>query len=436
MPHHRMNRLRGKEAARKRIRRKLRQHLRELGFHNVSRHEIRPEDESKEVVRALHRMQRRDRLKGSKRFIEQAFPQFKRFYASGEEIDPTRIRPRLELVETGSREAELFRLSSLSWSIPVSNGYGRRLRFLVWDDTAGKLMGLFALGDPVFNQRARDDFIGWGPSDRTERLVDVMDAYVLGALPPYNLLLGGKIVSCLVRSREVKDSFSKKYAHTKGSISKRAKRASLVLVTTSSALGRSAVYDRLKLENIEYFHSIGFTAGWGHFHVPNALFNEMRSYLRLIGHSYASNHAFGQGPNWKLRVSRAALGGVGLDPDLLRHGVRREVFVSRLASNAEQVLRGESRRPNYSNLLPATEIGTLGVERWAKPRAISRSDYLSWTSTRMLELLDPRKDGAASLSTFAPSTPAPPATGWAPPPRLYPPSTIPRPIVGPLRGKT
>jgi len=33
-----------------------------------------------------------------------------------------------------------------------------------------------------------------------KRLVNVMDAYVLGAVPPYNMLLGGKLVASLVRS--------------------------------------------------------------------------------------------------------------------------------------------------------------------------------------------------------------------------------------------
>lgn len=30
-----------------------------------------------------------------------------------------------------------------------------------------------------------------------------MDAYVLGALPPYNTLLRGKLVACLIRSSDV-----------------------------------------------------------------------------------------------------------------------------------------------------------------------------------------------------------------------------------------
>ena len=40
-------------------------------------------------------------------------------------------------------------------------------------------------------------------------MVDMMDAYVLGAVPPYNMLLGGKLVASLVRSRDIYDDFAR-----------------------------------------------------------------------------------------------------------------------------------------------------------------------------------------------------------------------------------
>ena len=56
-------------------------------------------------------------------------------------------------------------------------------------------MGIIAIGAPVFNLSARDNLIDWNVKARSERLVNVMDAYVLGAVPPYNTLLGGKLVA-------------------------------------------------------------------------------------------------------------------------------------------------------------------------------------------------------------------------------------------------
>ncbi len=67
--------------------------------------------------------------------------------ANGDEVEPARIAPRLVLVTRKSKEELLFRYAALHWSIPISPGYGRRLRFLVVDDYNGKLIGLFGLCD-------------------------------------------------------------------------------------------------------------------------------------------------------------------------------------------------------------------------------------------------------------------------------------------------
>ena len=135
---------------------------------------------------------------------------------------------------------------------------------------------------------------------------NVMDAYILGALPPYNALLGGKMVACLIRSREVYNEFSRTYGNTSGIISGKAKKARLLAVTTSSSMGRSSVYNRLKLGGVRYFEPIGYTRGWGHFHISDDLFLELRDYLRSIGHQYADQHRFGQAPTNHARRAQGA----------------------------------------------------------------------------------------------------------------------------------
>lgn len=379
------------------IRRRLQFHLRDLGFRRDSDGKLEAPSERKEVLRALHRKQRSQRLREQSSFVKEAFPRLQVYFASGPEVKPSSITPRLEVVPSAGDFAELFRLASLTWSIPVSVGYGRRLRFLVWDDYNSRLMGLIALGDPVFNLRPRDIEIGWQASDRKERLVNVMDAYVLGALPPYNMLLGGKVVASLIRTKEVRDAFRAKYSRTTGVISKQRKNASLVIVTTTSALGRSAVYDRLVLGGVRYFEPVGFTEGWGHFHVPNRLFSDMRRYLELVGHPYSSDHGFGEGPNWRLRTVRAVLESIGMDGDLLRHGIRREVFLCKLAKNAYNVLNGTARSPVYPNLLNVDEVAALAIERWVIRRSLTRPEYQLWHRSTIKAMLQPRGQPTLSL---------------------------------------
>ena len=369
------------------IKRKIRRHLRTLGFHKSDQGALKIGGSDKVLIRALHGTQRSDRLSANADFLSRRATTLLKYFASGREVAPEAIEPTLERVFAGTRQADLFRLASLTWSVPVSNGFGRRLRYLVWDAHNGKLIGLIAIGDPVFNLSVRDNLIGWDVHDRTARLVNVMDAYVLGALPPYNALLGGKMVACLVRSREIYDDFARTYGGTTGIISGKEKKARLLAVTTSSSMGRSSVYNRLTLDGLPFFESIGYTRGWGHFHIPDSLFLELRDYLRSIGHRYADQHRFGQGPNWRLRTTRAALTALGLRDDLLRHGIQREVFFCSLATNATRILRTGNGRPDLSSLLSAREVSELAMERWVVPRSRRRPEFRAWTIDQLEGLL-------------------------------------------------
>ena len=370
------------------IKRSLRRHLRGLGFgRNDEGDLVPPSAGSKETIRALHAQQRRAKLAAEDEFIAAAWPALRRYFADGFEIDATRISPRLELLQSDTWQSRLFRLASLTWSVPVSQGYGRRMRFLVWDDFNEKLIGLIALGDPVFNMSVRDEYIGWDAEQRRQRLVNVMDAYVLGAVPPYNELLGGKLVASLIRSQEVRDTFAERYGDATGIISKRKKRPELVLVTTTSALGRSSVYNRLRLNGALLFNPIGFTEGWGHFHVPDSTFDLIRQYLKQKRHNYASGFKYGDGPNWRLRTIRLALRLVGMRPELLRHGVRREVYLCELATNAKAVLRGQDKHAKYADLLSVKQVSDLARERWVEPRAGRCPDYRLHKRDGILELL-------------------------------------------------
>lgn len=358
-----------------RIKRALRKHLNELGFTKSPNGALTPPSEGKATLRSMHAAQRAQRLETEAKFVAEQWPLLRHHFASGLEVVPSAIKPELELVEAGTWQSDLFRLAALTWSVPVSQGYGRRMRFLVWDRHNDKLIGLIALGDPVFNLRVRDRYIGWTSDDRKKRLVGMLDAFVLGSVPPYNRLLGGKLVASLIRSIEVRDTFRRRYHTTKGIISKKRKHAELIAVTTTSALGRSSVYNRVRLGSTTYLKPLGYTEGWGHFHIPESVFGEVRVYLRRRRRKYAKGFKFGDGPNWRLRALRLAMGLVGLKPELLRHGIKREVFITELATNACQILNGKRKRPKYDDLLSVADIAKLARERWIIPRAERCPDF-------------------------------------------------------------
>ena len=272
------------------------------------------------------------------------------------------------------------------------------MRFLVRDRANGKLIGIFALGDPVFNLRVRDEWIGWNQAERRERLVNLMDAYVVGAMPPYADLLGGKLVASLIASEEVGRKFQERYGGREGLISGKKKQARLGLVTVTSALGRSSMYNRLKLvpnggsqtgQPVVDLRRLGVTTGYGHFQITDDLFSQLRGVLQEDGHKYADGHQFGDGPNWRIRVARTGLQSLGLNPDeVLKHGIQREVYAMPIATNARAFLAGKDEEPTF-DYRSADEISALAQKRWLVPRGNRRPSYREFRREHLLDVLKP-----------------------------------------------
>lgn len=365
----------GEEA---RLRRKIRSHFKQLGFTKSPDGALVPPGLDKQTYRNMHAHQRESKLVANKRWIDQHANKLIQHFAAGSYLNVEKIRPRLEVVNADTWQSDLFRLATYYWRIPISEGYGRRIRFLVWDDFHEKLIGIFALGDAVFNLKARDEFIGWDHHRRARALVNLMDAYALGAVPPYNMLLGGKLIASLIQTCEVANAFEDKYRNSVGIISGERKNAKLVAVTTTSALGRSSIYNRLRIGGESIFQSIGYSSGWGHFHISDALFAELRNYLETIGDVYGVSHTYGQGPNYRLRVVKKAFASLGMNPDLAHHGLAREVFFSPLATNALQVLRGDHTQVSYKGLPNVEDRGNAALSRWVIPRSERMLEFRNW----------------------------------------------------------
>lgn len=355
----------------------LRQHLINLliqqGFTLLDNRLIPPDQTHKDNIRKLYDRLRLERLQKASEWLLSVEEKILPYFADGIDVKVDEIHPSLLSVST-QRRADLFRYASLLWSVPVSAGYGRRMRFLVFDESNAKLMGLFALGDPVYNLWVRDRWIGWGVQEKNERLYHVMDAYVLGAVPPYSYLLGGKLVAMLTASDEVREEFKRKYTNRLSVIRHVVRQPHLVLITTTSALGRSSIYNRISFEGRQAFLNLGFTEGWGHFHFADGTFKQVKAYLQEMGDPVVERYKYGGGPNWRFRVVKRGLAHLGFPSDLLYHGIKREVFVAPLAENAREFLRGEDAEPSYYSM-SMERIFHYFKERWLLSRAVRDERY-------------------------------------------------------------
>jgi hypothetical protein len=374
-----------KASSKELLRKKIIASLRKQGFvFRRGRIEL-PPDLDKDDLRRIHLSAVEKRRAKSQPYLERFEDDFIVSIANGGEVEPGKIAPKLIKVLPDSFEELLFRWISLHWSIPVSSGYGRRLRFLVKDISNGKIIGLFGLGDPVFGLAPRDKWIGWDYEMKRRNLYHVMDAYVLGAVPPYSLLLCGKLIALLVISNPVREAFRKKYSKQESTILGKVRPPYLTLVTTTSAFGRSSIYNRLSLGGGKWWYSLGYTSGSGDFHFSDGLYDAMRAFALENCIPTAKQEAWGSGFRNKREVIRKCLAGVGLPPDIIYHGIAREVFAAPLGKKTLRYLRGEVSYPKMYDRT-VHDITQAFKERWMLPRArwdnryygFAREEYYIW----------------------------------------------------------
>ena len=342
--------------------------LEEQGFVLSSDGCLQPIVDDKDAIRALHETARRASIDRARSGLRRHEDKLIQRFAAGADLDVHAIRPRLVEIAADSEDELLFRYARLHWSIPISAGYGRRLRFLVVDEVNDKLIGLFGLGDPVFAIGPRERWIGWDQTAKKARLRHVMDAFLVGAVPPYSSLLCGKLVAMLMTSGKVRRAFKRKYGGTDSLITNRTFDGSLALITTTSALGRSSIYNRVRFENRLLLESVGFTSGSGEFHFANGVYHDIIKYAQVNLRPTAKHARWGGGWRNRREVVRRTLSELDLSPDMVYHGVQRELFVAPLAHNARQFLRGQHKnlRPYKA---PADDLFAAFRTRWLLPRA-------------------------------------------------------------------
>lgn len=313
-------------------------------------------------------------LEKHKDWLHKNWSKYSHFFAAPIEVNASKIKPRLELVERQSQR-NIFRIARLFWSLPYSRGYGRRLEYLIWDDENGKLIGILGLQSPPLSLPVRDKYYQI-PSERKINLVNrTMDAYTLGALPPYNELLGGKLIVLAAASREIRKDYERRYKGRSTVMLKQVLPASLVAVTTLSAFGRSSIYNRVSKgkngqQNLWAALSLGHCEGWGTLHFSDALYAKMKIFHKqLLPDKPVIN--FGTGPRIRLQVTKYVLSCLGLPGTLLRHNIKREVFVIPHVANLEAILGGSRTKPIYNDQ-PFGQLAAFWKERYCLPRAETR----------------------------------------------------------------
>lgn len=325
-----------------------------------------PENYTKETVREAMTMKRLEILHKNKKWIKTHLKLAQSNLGNGEDVLNSEINPVIEVCKT-QKQKDLFRILRYYWSSPYSEYVGRRIKLIVRDYGLPNkpVIGITALGSPIIHIPERDEWIGWDTATRTRNLIYTMDAYVVGAVPPYNYLLGGKLISYLLASNEVRKIHQDKYKNKITIIDKRTSN-SLHGIFTTSLYGKSSQYNRLKFHDKLLYQPIGHTKGYGTLHLSKETIHEMVKLLKSKNRDV--NHRFGDGPSWVMRVISAAGELLGFDSDfLLRHSFKRSIYFVPLAKNFREVLNGQVKRPKYFNY-SKKDLVNFWKKRWLEKR--------------------------------------------------------------------
>lgn len=357
-------------------------HLQQMGY------DIRPDGTlvfpgtNKDGLRQLHAAARDLEIAARQDWLQHRLPHLLHFFADGSEVVPAQVSPVLCEVTTPEQH-ELFRIARLLWSLPFSPGFGRRLRFLVMDASNEKLIGILALQSPPLSFPARDRLFEYPEGGKPELVNQTMDIQTLGSVPPYTRLLGGKLMALAAASNEVRAAYHRKYSTQKTEMTGRILPPHLVALTTTSAFGRSSLYNRLRYQDIPIAESLGYTIGYGSFHLLD-LYPLFREYLEERGIS--TRGGYGTGPRRKWQTIIRALDQLGLPRRLLRHGIKREAFLFPLINNLKGYLEGQTTIPVYRDL-PFSDLANYWRSRWLLERANRVDGWHEWQRDEIKNLL-------------------------------------------------
>jgi hypothetical protein len=335
------------------LKRKILKNLRDYGvIWNEKKHKVIVED-FREVQRKLAE-RTNSKGKGYKNKVQ-------KYIAQPSEIDISKINPYLVVVEAKEEHKLLWAYATSHWSVPITVGYGRRIRYFVFDRQNDKLIGIIGLCDPVIGLGVRDDeSIGWTKEQKIQRLYNCLTAYILGAIPPYNQVLGSKLVALTLMFPQVRKDFYQKYKDRLSIITGENKKPHLVYIDTLGAFGKSAIYNRLTNWNF-----ISYTKGQSHLHITaNGSWELIR---QAVSEDAFETYEFGQGPNWKMRTLRRALHEIGLSEEMISIGWQRGYYRCTLAENWQEYLLGDTNRVVWKSFTQRSLVN-YWHERWVTPR--------------------------------------------------------------------
>ena len=362
------------------IKRAIFKDLRSQGF-EIKNGIISPNGNSKKIYRTIQSTAKQEKLDLHKNFIKKNLKVINKYAIKGKEINPGKINLELRFVEPKSEESIIFTWWNLAWwSIPYERLIGRQMRFVLWDTYHDAPFGLIGLQSPPLRNKLRDDYLGIQNGKRDYWLNMSMYAQRVGALPPYNDLLGGKLVALSLLCNEIRNKYNEKYEGKKTVLMEREIPADLLFITTTSAFGKGTIYERIDFNGEKINEFLGYTTGSGTFHLSEQNYQLLINYLDSLG--YETKRGYGTGPSRKLHLIDNAFRELGI-AKFSNHGIKRGFYLFSNVSNLKKVITSNEKPVWYNR--PFEDLTQYWKERWCIPRSDRIEKWKSFDQEKFIE---------------------------------------------------
>ncbi|MDB2528047.1 DUF4338 domain-containing protein [Alphaproteobacteria bacterium] len=229
----------------------------------------------------------------------------------------------------------------------------------------------------------------------------VADLNVCGAIPPYNHLIGGKLVALSVFSDEIQKHYKERYQEAESEIStfmagrRIIRPTNLEVITTTSLYGNQLnQYHGLRLKKARHpklthdceWLRLGNTIGEGTFQFSNLTNSVLQKYMKNLRGYRQVNNVFGEGTSPKMRNLRTAIGTLGFNSEeVMTHKQERLFLASQLNPKSKQRLMNKHLK-NATKRSKFRDISNAWIDQWVKNR-VNKDGLLEKISSENFERL-------------------------------------------------
>jgi len=244
---------------------------------------------------------------------------------------------------------------------------GRNLNFIVKDKITKKYLGVICISSDFLDLTPRDKYIGWDRELKTKKMINhsAIGSTIVPLQPLGFNYVGGKLLALLCLSDDVQEKWKELY----GDI--------LAAVTTTSLYGKTKAGGLSQYDNLDYWQSMGFTAGSVSFEPLKETRYMIREWLKT-NHTrkyfdwYVAKKPSGQPHkrDHKNRSLQFVYSQLNIPKELIKSEHARGIYWSPLYAETCEFLRGEHDGKNMKKCFDSSvnDLSNIWKQKHAKPR--------------------------------------------------------------------